>query len=246
MPRTGTTLLEQILTTYEEIETAGELHHFPHLFSQACNRLNPDADIRSLYKGVERLDWQSLGEQYLKAARMHVGKSPLFIDTYPLNFTMVGPLLKALPNARIINLQRNPMDTCFSNYKLLYRLGTALHSYELESMADYYVRYRQMMNHWHQCFPGQILDVSYETLVTAPEETTQKVTDFLNLTWQAECLEFYTAGGAVATASTTQVRQPINTGSLNKWRSFEKHLLSLKKRLLDQGIDVEATGPTSR
>ncbi len=241
MPRTGTTLLEQILTTYDEINTAGELHHFPHLFSQTCNRLNPGARIDTIYQDLERLDWRELGAQYVQAARLHVKGSACFIDKYPLNFTMVGPILKALPRARIINLQRNPMDTCFSNYKLLYRLGTALHSYDLKTMADYYCRYRDMMSHWHACYPGQILDVSYESLVTAPENTTRAVADFLDLEWRPECLEFYTAGGAVATASTTQVRQPINTGSLNKWQKFAGHLAQLEQRLVARGLQPDGT-----
>ena len=158
---------------------------------------------------------------------------------------MVGPILKALPQARIINLQRNPMDTCFSNYKLLYRLGTALHSYDLETMADYFCRYQQMMGHWHRCYPGQILDVSYESLVTQPEDTTRAVADFLGLEWRRECLEFYTQGGAVATASTTQVRQPINKGSLNKWQRFAQQLTPLKARLAAQGVSMETNSKPS-
>ncbi len=238
MPRTGTTLLEQILTTYDEIDTAGELHHFPHLLNQACGRLNPGADITAIYQRPGELDWRALGEAYVSAARLHVGDSAHFIDKYPLNFSMVGPILKALPNARIINLQRNPMDTCFSNYKLLYRLGTALHSYDLLTMAEYYFRYRDMLAHWHNCYPGQILDVSYESLVTEAELTTQKVAVFLGLDWRLQCLDFYKAGGAVATASTTQVRKPINTGSLHKWRKFERHLNPLKAFFQKRNINI--------
>ena len=240
MPRTGTTLLEQIITTYEGIDTAGELHHFPHLFNQACTQLNPNADLDTVYSGLERLDWRGLGEAYIKSARLHVSDSPHFIDKYPLNFSMVGAILTALPRARIINLTRNPMDTCFSNYKLLYRLGTSLHSYDLETMADYYCRYKETMDHWHQCFPGRILDVSYESLVTNAEPTTQEVASFLDLPWRPECLDFYKAGGAVATASTTQVRQPINSGSLHKWRKFSQHLQPLVNRLQTRGISLPA------
>jgi hypothetical protein len=235
MPRTGTTLLEQILTTYDDIDSAGELHHFGHLLNQACAAFKPNADTYALYQAATELDWRLLGQTYLAAARHHVADSPRFIDKYPLNFLFVGPILRALPNARIINLQRNPMDTCFSNYKLLYRLGSALHTYDLQTMARYYCRYREMMEHWHGCLPGRVLDVSYESLVTEPEAETRRVAEFLELEWQPECLEFYRAGGAVATASTTQVRRPINTDSLYKWQKFASHLTALTDVFREQG-----------
>jgi tetratricopeptide (TPR) repeat protein len=239
MPRTGTTLLEQIITTYEGIETAGELHHFPHLVNQSLVKLNPDATRDTVFERAGELDWKTLGESYLAAARLHVGESPRFIDKYPLNFTLAGPILTAFPRARIINLTRNPMDTCFSNYKLLFRLGTALHSYDLQTMGEYYCLYREMMLHWHSCLPGKILDVSYESLVTQAEQETRRVCEFLELDWQPACLEFYKSGGAVATASTTQVRKPINTGSLQKWRKFERHLQPLAEFFEARGIEID-------
>jgi len=151
-----------------------------------------------------------------------------------------GAILTALPNARIINLRRNPMDTCFSNYKLLYRLGSALHSYDLLTLGKYYKRYDETMNHWHEVRPAKILDVHYEKLVTDAEAVTRKVTNFLGFEWRSESLEFYKSGAAVATASVTQVRRPINAGSLFKWRKFEKYLGDLMHYFRAQGIDIES------
>jgi tetratricopeptide (TPR) repeat protein len=239
MPRTGTTLLEQILTTYDDIETAGELHNFSRLMNKACMTLNPQASVDDIYADIDRIDFASLGRDYVRSARLQVPNSPRFIDKYPLNFLMVGAILTALPKARVINLRRNPMDTCFSNYKLLFRLGTALHTYNLKTLGAYYLRYDKLMRHWHKAFPGNILDVRYESLVTESETETRKVADFLGLEWRPECLDFYKSGSAVATASVTQVRRPINTGSLYKWRKLEKHLVPLSDYFAECRIDVE-------
>ncbi len=239
MPRTGTTLLEQILCTYADIETAGELHHFMHIMNRACVAQGKSQDPDQIYADADQLDWASIANSYLTQARLHVPGSRYFIDKYPLNFLAVGPILKAFPNAKVINLTRNPMDTCFSNYKLLFRLGSALHSYDLNTMADYYARYRKMMAHWHELMPGMILDVSYESLVQEPETTTRRVTDFLGLDWQQDCLDFYKRDSAVATASSAQVRNPINTGSLNKWHKFEAELAPLAAALARHGIPLD-------
>ena len=239
MPRTGTTLLEQIITTYPGLETAGELHHMTHLLNNAYSTINPNADFSNLYQGVERIDWESLGRAYIKRARVHVPESAVLIDKYPLNFLMLGAILKALPKARIINLQRNPMDTCFSNYKLLFRLGSALQTYDQVTMAEYYCRYQEFMSHWHDQAPGRILDVSYERLVTDSEAETRRVADYLGLDWNPACLEFYKSGSAVATASVSQVRRPIYSGSLYKWRKFQAHLQPMADHFRRHGVAIE-------
>ncbi len=239
MPRTGTTLLEQIITTYDGIETAGELHHMTHLLNNAYGTINPDPTIETMYQGVDQVHWDKLGEAYIKRARVHVPDSPVIIDKYPLNFFMLGAIMKALPKARIINLQRHPMDTCFSNYKLLFRLGSALQTYDLLTMGEYYCRYTDLMAHWHRLAPGRILDVSYERLVTDPEVETRRVTDYLGLEWRPECLEFYKSDSVVATASVSQVRRPIYTGSLYKWKKFERQLQPLADYFRQQGVDIE-------
>jgi len=239
MPRTGTTLLEQIITTYDGIDTAGELHHFSRLLNEACHKISPAGGVDDLYEPADRVDFERLGRDYIDSARQLAPDSPRFIDKYPLNFLMLGAIMTALPGAKIINLQRNPMDTCFSNYKLLFRLGTALHSYDLLTLGAYYRRYKELMRHWHAQAPGRILDVQYERLVTEPEQETRRVSDFLDLSWRPECLEFYKSGAAVATASVTQVRNPINTGSLHKWKKYERYLEPLKAYFREHGIDPE-------
>jgi tetratricopeptide (TPR) repeat protein len=236
MPRTGTTLLEQIITTYDGIETAGELHHFSRLLNDACHECAPDSGADNIYESIDRVDFEKLGRDYVGSARLHVPDSHRFIDKYPLNFLMLGAILTALPNAKVINLRRNPMDTCFSNYKLLFGLGTALYSYNLLTLGAYYRRYDELMKHWHEKLPGRILDVQYEKLVTEPEAETLKVADYLGLEWRPECLNFYKSDRAVATASITQVRRPINTGSLHKWLKFERHLEPLAAYFREHGI----------
>lgn len=242
MPRTGTTLLEQIITTYEGIETAGELHHFNHLVNAESVAHNGRVSAKNAYDNVAQFDWHKLGSDYIDRARVHVPDSERFIDKYPLNFMMAGPILTALPDARIINLQRNPMDTCFSNYKLLYRLGSALHTYDLQTMGEYYCLYESLMAHWREVLPGNILDVQYEALVMDPENETRRVAEFLGLEWDPKCLEFYKSGGAVATASSAQVRRPIYKDSLYKWRKFERHLQPLAELFDKRGIQYQNPG----
>lgn len=239
MPRSGTTLVERIIESYDDVFAAGELHNFTHLINDRCAALNPGKSGADMFDGASDLDFAELGRAFIDSTRPRTGHTRYFIDKYPFNFQLVGPIALALPNAKFIHLQRNPIDTCFSNFKLLFMLGSATHSYDLETLASFYSQYRQMMAHWHECLPGRILDVRYEDLVQHPGEESRRITDYLGFDWRAECLEFYKSKTAVATASAAQVREPINTASLKKWKKFEAHLDPLKAALAEHGIAAE-------
>lgn len=239
MPRSGTTLVERIIASYDNVFAAGELHNFTHFLNSRFEKINPGTESTGRYVGPERIDFKELGDAYIESTRPRTGETEFFIDKYPFNFQMVGPISKALPKAKFINLMRNPMDTCFSNYKLLFMLGSALYSYDQETLARFYAEYRKMMDHWHACLPGRILDVDYEKLVEDPEGQSKKITDFLGIEWRSECLEFYKSTEAVTTASSTQIREPINKSSLQKWKKFEKHLQPMKSALVEAGFEVE-------
>ena len=240
MPRTGTTLVERIIASDEQVFAAGELHNFMHLFNQRYKALNANEEDYTKFSGIESVDYRELGEAYVDSTRPRTGHTRHFIDKYPFNFQMVGPIALSLPRAKIIHLIRNPMDTCFSNYKLLFMLGSGLYSYDQETLGRFYLQYHNLMNHWHRCFPGRILNVSYEQLVQNPEAETRRIAAFLGLEWRPELLEFYKSSEAVSTASTSQIREPINTASLYKWKRFAKHLKPLQQVLETNGIEIES------
>lgn len=239
MPRSGTTLVEQIIATYNDFFVAGELPNFTTLLRNHFLTLNPGSEGIAAFRNAKNLNYEKLGTDYIQSTRPRTGRTQYFIDKYPMNFMNVGPAAIALPGARFIHLSRNPMDTSFSNYKLLFSHGTGLYSYDQETLARYYIRYTELMNHWRRTLPGRILDVVYEDLISDPEGQTRRITDYLELQWTPDCLDFYKSNKPVATASTAQVRNPINSSSVGAWKNCRKHLGVLEKTLIAAGIDVE-------
>jgi tetratricopeptide (TPR) repeat protein len=236
MPRSGTTLVERIIASYDDVFAAGELANFTQLFNERCHRLNPGKRGREFLNGASSLDFEELGQAYIASTRPRTGHTKFFVDKFPFNFQLAGPFALALPKIKIINLMRNPLDTCFSNFKFLFAPGTAQYSYDQKSLAHFYSQYRALMVHWHTCLPGRILDVEYEQLVQNPEQGARRITDFLGLEWDPTCLEFHKSTDAVATGSAGQIREPINTAYLHKWKKFEAQLSPLKIALDDYGF----------
>lgn len=236
MPRSGTTLVEQIIATYKDFFVAGELPNFTTLLRNHFIALNPGSDGIASFQNASALNYEHLGSDYIESTRPRTGRTRYFIDKYPMNFMNVGPAAVALPKARFIHLRRNAMDTCFSNYKLLFSAGTGLYSYTQETLARYYIRYAELMDHWHSALPGRMLDVVYEDLIGDPEGQTRRIADYLEIEWTRDCLDFYKSDKPVATASTAQVRIPINSGSINAWKRCRADLAVLEKTLAASGI----------
>lgn len=236
LPRTGTTLLEQMLGEHSEVFAAGELHTFKNEFSKISVQ-EPDKVVRSDWQAnIGNIDFEKLGRNYIENIRYRVEESRVFTDKYPLNYELAGAIGLALPQARIIHLTRNPMDTCFSNFKQLFSLGSCRYSYDLESMGNHYLRYRILMAHWHQSMPGRILDVAYEDLVTETEASVRRVLNYCGLRWEDRCLEFHNSTRNIATASTAQVRRPIHRQSIGRWK---QHVDSLSVLIeLFRGNDI--------
>lgn len=239
MPRSGTTLVERIVSAHDDVFAAGELHNFNHLLNSRFEKLPKNHKGMQDPADLVDIDFEALGAEYIEGTRPRTGHTPRFIDKYPFNFQFVGAIGLALPHSKIINLMRNPMDTCFGNYKLMFMPGSALYSYDQETLGRFYVEYRKLMEHWHEILPGRILDVHYEALVANPEDESKRIMDFLDLDWKPELLEFYKSNEAVATASTSQVREPVNAASINKWKKFERHLGPLKSLIVSAGYPVE-------
>jgi hypothetical protein len=237
MPRTGTTLVERILGQHPDVVSIGEFPDFPLEVAQAARQVQ---GRQSLVEAALQLDYPALGARYLQQAAEVAQGKPIFIDKLPFNFIYTGLIKKALPQARIIHLVRDPLDTCYAIYKTLFNQVYSF-SYQLDELADYFIEYKKLMAHWHQVLPGQILDVHYEQVVAEPELQAKRILHWCGLPWQQDLLDFHQAKSASTTASAAQVRQPIHQKSVQKWRQFADELQPVRARLFAAGL-IDAEG----
>lgn len=239
LPRTGTTLVERILESHSEVTSAGELNNFATTLVDLCQALQHknkvfSGDLVALSQGV---DFDQLGNAYIKSIAELVPTENRLIDKMPLNFLYAGLICQALPEAKIIHLRRHPLDTCYAIYKKLFKNSYAF-SYNLVEIANYYVAYDKLMQHWHELMPGTIYDIEYEQLVKSTERESKRLLAFCDLPWQSQCLRFYDNTSASTTASAAQIRQPIYSHSVEKWRHYEKELAPLIDRLKENNIKL--------
>ena len=234
LPRTGTTVLERVLGGSGAVRNAGELDDLPLQLRWCANRFSRSFLDAAVLQAAAASPPALLGERYLRHAAWRAQGRPRFTDKLPLNFLHVGFIAQALPGARILHMTREPMDACFANLKELFAEAYP-YSYDLEELATYYGRYRRLMDHWHARFPGRILDVSYESLVQDPEATSRAVYAHCGLDWSPEVVRIEAGTGAVSTASTVQVREPIHARSVQGWRRYEAQLAPLHARLRADG-----------
>ncbi|HVR81113.1 MAG TPA: sulfotransferase [Luteimonas sp.] len=240
MPRSGTTLVERMLGRHSEVKSAGELLDFGQVLAaatQKCLEANPG---KTVVEASLLIDFAALGRDYMASAREAASGSHMFIDKMPINYIYCGLIKKALPNARIIHLVRDPMDSCYAVYKTLFNQAYYF-SYDLDELAAYYTTYHQLMRHWHAVMPGAILDVHYEELVADTEGQARRILAWCGLDWQATVLTPSENENPSTTASAAQVREPVYTSSVQKWRSYEAGLAPLKAQLVAAGI-VDAQG----
>ena len=222
-PRTGTTLVERIITSHSQVHSAGELLQFEITARRQSDYDGSERFSASLFESAARLNGKNLGDEYMISTRQFRGETPYFVDKLPYNYQFLPLILAALPNAKIIHLVRDPMDVCFSVYKQLFA-DAYPHSYDLEEMARHFVRYYRLMDIWRQRFPGRFLDVRYEEVVADVETESRRIINYLQLPWEDACANFHQQETAVTTASAVQVRQPAHTGSIGRWRRYEKQL----------------------
>ena len=239
LPRSGTTLLERILGSHSDVYAAGELGHFGIELTRLTRQKTGAAkmDRRQFVAASAQIDFRKLGQNYIESTRPLTGATPQFIDKLPFNYLYAGPIHKALPQARIINLQRHPMDSCYSMYKQLFRDAYPF-TYDLQDLAAYYLAYHRLMAHWHRVIPQVILTVDYEELVSHTERETRRVIAHCGLAWEEQCLDFHRSKSASTTASATQVRQKVYTSSMGKWLAYEQELMPLRQRLEAAGISL--------
>jgi tetratricopeptide (TPR) repeat protein len=242
LPRSGSTLLEQILASHSQVEGTQELPNIQQIVGSLRGR-EPDPDNPRYPQVLTELppaEFRSLGEQYIETTRVYRGGKagagpgivPHFIDKMPNNFRHLGLIRLILPRARIIDARREPLACCFSNLKQLFAKGQEF-TYSVEDIARYYRTYLELMRHWDAVLPGWILRVHHEDVVDDLEDSVRRILDFCELEFEPRCIEFHKTVRSVRTASSEQVRQPIYRDGLDQWRNFEPWLGPLKEALGD-------------
>ena len=227
LPRSGSTLIEQILASHSRVEGTSELPYAGLVAtSLSRNRADgvnyPDA-VREL--GEEH--FKRLGQDYLDFAQIHrTERKPVFIDKMPNNFPTIGFLHLILPNAKIIDARRYPLDSCLSCYRQLFARGQTF-TYDLTDIGEYFLQYERMMDHWHEVLPGRCLTVQYEDVVTDFESQVRRLLEYCELPFEEACINFHETDRPVRTASSEQVRQPVYSKSVNFWRNHEANLEEL-------------------
>jgi len=225
MPRSGTTLVEQIISNHHKVHGAGELSTLNNLVAPIIN----DCLIHN--NTLSDKNFSSIRQEYLNSLlSLNVNES-IITDKMPINFENIGFILKAFPDAKIIHLKRDAMAICWSIYQRYFPAEGLGFPYNMEDLAKFYNSYNQMMAFWHELFPNQIYDINYENLTTNQEEETRKLLQYCELEWDENCLSFHTNKRAVKTTSSMQVRQKMYQGSSEAWRKYEEQLKPLIKTL---------------
>ncbi len=232
LPRSGSTLLEQILASHSLVEGTKELPDIISMTRRLSRKRSADGSpaYPAIMAQASPDDLRALGEEYLQRAAIQRSGSPFFIDKMPNNFAHIGFIKSILPNAKIIDARRHPMASCFSCFKQHFANGQTF-TYDQSDIGHYYADYMRLMNHWHQTLPGEVLTVHYEAVVTDFETQVRRLLEFCGLPFEEACLNFYDNKRSVRTASSEQVRQPIYTSGLDAWQSYEEHLTPLKEAL---------------
>ncbi len=227
LPRSGTTLVDRIVSAHSDVESLGEIIEFALSLTTLCKAASGKA---GLIEASKALNPAELGRAYMTRAQERGTGSAFFIDKTPANFLYIGLIATALPNARIVHVTRDKMDNAYAMYKTLFRMGYPF-SYDFNDLAAYMKAKDALMAHWHNVLPGRIIDVSYEALVAEQETESRKLIDALGLEWQAACLAFHENKSPSATASAAQVRQPLYKTAVGRWRRYESELAPLAKLL---------------
>jgi tetratricopeptide (TPR) repeat protein len=232
LPRSGSTLIEQVLASHSQVEGTAELPDVGRVIGELSARF-PGEVYPEAARRLDANGWRELGESYLARTRRHRRGLPRFTDKMPNNFPSTGFIHLMLPNAKIIDARRHPLDSCFGTFKQHFAHGQTF-SYDLVELGEYFLEYRRMMRHWQEVLPGRVLEVRYEDMVGDQEGQTRRLLEFCGLPFEASCLRFYETDRPVRTASSEQVRQPIYRSSVNHWRHYRSELAPLIEILGDE------------
>lgn len=238
MPRSGTSLVEQILASHPAVYGAGEQTLIGKTAGGLQKTLNTIKPYPFCVPLLQPDRVQRLAEDYLKKLRQLAPDAERITDKMPMNFLHLGLIALLFPRARIIHCVRDPVDTCFSNFIQLFAEGHEF-SYDQQELGTFYGNYRRLMTHWNSVLPLQIHEVVYESIVSNQETEIRQLLEHCNLPWDEQCLQFHQHERSVQTASQWQVRQPVYNSAVKRWKKYEQHLEPLKQTLLRQGVSIE-------
>jgi hypothetical protein len=228
MPRSGSSLVEQILASHAQVFGAGELKLLPSLCAQGAQRRGQH--FPDYFQDLSAPEWQELGREYLDALRQKAPDAARITDKMPQNFRFVGVISIILPQAKLIHCRRNPLDNCWSIYKNLFADGHP-YAYDLQELGRFYRFYCALMQHWNAVLPGRIYDLSYEQLIANPQTEIKALLEFCDLPFDQRCVDFHRHERAVNTMSAAQVKRPINKDSIERWSAYKEHLAPLANEL---------------
>ncbi|KGE02703.1 tetratricopeptide repeat-containing sulfotransferase family protein [Pseudohaliea rubra] len=249
MPRTGTTLVERILTCHEAVRSLGEIQDLAHAVRRSAGDCG-SADVLdpAVIEGALAATAGTAAAYYQQATAERLEQAPApghyVLDKMPLNALYIGFILRSLPEARIVLLRRDPRDTCLSNYRQLFAVDYSYYDYhyDLEATAHYVAAFEELMAHWLALYGKRIHSLSYEALVAEPEREVRALLDYLELPWEPRCLAFHLNAAGVATPSALQVRKPLYRDALERWRLYEKELAPATAILAAAGVLPPAPG----
>ena len=226
LPRSGSTLLEQILASHSQVEGTAELHYLLRLATETGQTRSDGIRYPECMLEMKPHHFRDLGREYIENTLRHRSGARYFTDKMPNNFTGIGFLHAILPNAKVIDARRHPLDSCLGSFKQLFARGQ-IFTYDLYDLAHCYIQYIRLMDHWNAVLPGKVLTVHYEDVVGDLERQARRIAAHCGLEWEAGMLRYHETERAVKTASSEQVRQPIYSGSVNLWRRYEDQLAEL-------------------
>ena len=234
LPRTGTTLVDRILSAHRDVDSIGEVDDLPLALSAATQNATRKADRVA---ASAKLDFAALGRAYQARARQRTASS-FYVDKTPSNFLYIGLIALALPKARIVHLRRRAMAAGYAIYKTLFRMGYP-YSYALSDLGRYIAAYQALMAHWRAVLPGRMIEIDYETLACEPEPTSRSLIAACGLDWDDACLDFHNNAAPTATASAAQVREPVHTRSIDLWKRYQAELEPLAEAITRAGGDPQ-------
>ena len=241
LPRSGTTLVERIFSAHPDVTDMGETHGFSLAMRDAAGLPRfGELDLDSLHQ-LGKVDWADVGKRYLRSLDYRRPKTRFFTEKLPHNYHFAGPMRLAFPQARFVHLRRAPMDSLFGAYKVLFGEGSYLWSYKFEDLAHAYKLYRQITDHWRRALGESFVDINLENLIANPDAEIRRLLARVGLDFHEACLTPHTAKGGVSTASSTQVRQPINNQGVGAWRKYADGFEPLRQKLEAAGF-VDAKG----
>ena len=238
LPRTGTTLTDRILASHSQVQSVGETQFMQMVLRQESGIDSEEKMTPEMIEAAANLDIDVIGQGYIDMLAYRLGVEPMFVDKLPFNILYLGFIAKAFPEAKIIYMNRNPMDSCFAMYKQVFTWAYKF-SYTLDGLGRFYIAFDRLLHHWKKTLGDRLIELEYETLVTDQENETRRLLERLGLEFEAACLEFHRNESATATASSIQVREKVHTRSVNRWKNYARQLEPLRARLENAGIAVE-------